>query len=366
MSKILFISDLHGDAVTGGMKRFDDVFGFLADLDVDGIDDIIFCGDLADPDGVDVHACVSAFANRVDEWERTEQRVVWMIPGNHDVVEDGRGTTILDSIEMFKHAVYTEPDVNHIGGINIAFLPYTARAKSYDPGDVVKSWAAQKLKIDLFVGHLDIENYGPGGSETTDMPRGREVFWPLDEIARCYPGVPCVGGHYHKGDLIKFRAVNAAGTAARQELYIVGAPARFTFGEETHTPSYLVLDTDTMSFTRVPIPSRQVVTLCGFDASRIQNGAVVRLKINEPHSRAELEEFAREELTAKRACTVVLGADTVLSAPAAVVRATGELYEDPVAAARRLAEEWPAIDEAAREFRAELVGLVDTIAEEEA
>lgn len=364
MSKIALISDLHGDAVTGGVKRFDDVFGFLYDFDVSPYSDIVFCGDLADPDGVDVHACVERFDWMVKDWGRHGARV-HLVPGNHDVVEDGRGTTILDVMDA-----ESEPGHLEIAGLCAYVLPFTARAKAYRPADVVTNLAANGLKIDLFIGHLNVEGHGPG-SETTDMARGREVFWPLSEIAGLYPNALCVGGHYHKGEDIPFVQGRSLAShpglrsQATHWLHIVGAPARFTFGEEKNSPSFSVLDTDTMQLNRIPIPTRQVTTLDRLDATGITNGAIVRLKVNAP-SRQELEEFAAEELTKKLGCTVVLGADTVISAPVEAAKRSGIESEDPVEAARRLAAEWPAIDRAAEEFRAELVGLVDTIAEEEA
>lgn len=368
MSNILLISDLHGDAITGGVKRVDDVFGWLEDLDYSEFDGCIFCGDLADPDGVDVFACQERLKHFIESFENGN-RAFYGISGNHDVVEDGRGSTIFGSMHS---DFWTEPDVIYLDGCNIGLLPYTARAKAYDPGAQVAEWKQKGEKIGCFIGHLNIEGYGPG-SETTDMPRGREVFWPLKEIAAHYPDAICIGGHYHKGEEIRFdmagQCVFNSRAPAFQMLHIVGAPARFTFGEEKHTPSYSVLDTDTMTIERRPIPTRQVVTLRDFDTKGIQNGAIVRLQLPGlgEGTQEKLDAFAKE-LTEKFMATVVMTNGVKLSAPVEAVKfvAAGAVYEDPVDAARKLAEAWPAIDATAEEFRKALVGVVDDIAMEEA
>lgn len=77
----------------------------------------------------------------------------------------------------------------------------------------------------LIVGHLMIEGIAVG-SETRDMPRGRDVFLPIDSLRDHFPDAKIVNGHYHDGQMYK-------------GVHIPGALARFTVGEAQNTPRFL-------------------------------------------------------------------------------------------------------------------------------
>ncbi len=90
---------------------------------------------------------------------------------------------------------------------------------------LIEQGALENPHVDAVFGHLMLEGIGPG-SETRDMPRGRNVFWPTEVIAECWPKALLVGGHYHVAQV--FSRVN-----------VVGSLARLTRGEVGSTPQFL-------------------------------------------------------------------------------------------------------------------------------
>ena len=80
----------------------------------------------------------------------------------------------------------------------------------------------------IIAGHLNLEGI-TAGSETTKMPRGREVYWPLDAIRECFPDALVLGGHYHERQLY-------------QGVQIIGSLARLTFGEEDTQPAFIEVE----------------------------------------------------------------------------------------------------------------------------
>ena len=84
----------------------------------------------------------------------------------------------------------------------------------------------------VILGHLDIEGATPG-SEITEMPRGKEVFWPTKAIAEYMPEAICLGGHIHSKGVYERDGV---------KIHVVGSLSRLTFGEENLTPGYHILE----------------------------------------------------------------------------------------------------------------------------
>jgi len=62
------------------------------------------------------------------------------------------------------------------------------------------------------------------------MPRGRDVFWPLDALREVCPDALLVGGHHHRRQI--YRGVQVVGALA----------GPLVFGEEDLRPGYLVLE----------------------------------------------------------------------------------------------------------------------------
>lgn len=225
--QLVFVSDLHADARTAGYDRHEDVETALDQavrraIDLDAT--LVCLGDLCDPDSPNLIRCI-CMAQRA---ARRVRRSIW-VAGNHDVLEDGHGTTTLDPIFA---EVMTRPKIVRLDAKKRAiFLPYTASGFSYDPEASLREFRKQ---IDeggtvVVIGiHLMLEGISIG-SETEDFPRGRDVFFPIDLARELFPEAILVAGHYHEPQI--FRGV-----------HVVGSLCRLTRSEVGNNPRYLVID----------------------------------------------------------------------------------------------------------------------------
>lgn len=240
--KILAVSDLHADWTTAGVARYEDVESSLeraVERAIDWKADLFaFAGDLADPDSQRVHLATALAARTAKRLKDSGIQSIW-IAGNHDVVTDGTGATTLSALKAAFDGPMVRVDETptcHVGWIRndlaIVTLPYCAPSHNYSPAtfvEAVRSRVHSSWKL-LVVGHLMLEGIEPG-SETTDMARGRDVFWPLEAIRELRKDrrVVCIGGHYHR----------------RQDyegVHIVGSLERLTFGEEGNAPGWLEVE----------------------------------------------------------------------------------------------------------------------------
>jgi hypothetical protein len=223
MTTVVAISDVHGDVSTAGVDRFEDIVE-VGDRSVQHAIDIgatahVFVGDLADPHTVRSHRSVAKLA----EWRRRlhlKGILSIAIAGNHDVIEDGSGVTVLD---VLKHdgcgPVATQPCTFPVGPDCYALaLPFCASSHNYDPEAIVRKLHENGTKIDIVFGHLNLRGIKVG-SETTDFPRGRDVFWPTEVLRELYPDALLVGGHYHTPQVF-------------DGVHIVGSAVCLRFGDE--------------------------------------------------------------------------------------------------------------------------------------
>lgn len=237
--KILASSDWHLDAVTSGVVRWDEVEAAI-DHSVDvakteRADLYLMGGDICDPDSPCAARAITKTIEVAKRLDLAGIPSIWCA-GNHDVIEDGHGTTMLTPLAEtgIAYAVFEEPDSVVFNQVSIIGLPFTPRSHAYDPTRAVVDMARQARNAAgasgsiVVLGHLHIEGIA-AGSETKDFARGREVFWPLKVIARELPGAVCVAGHYHEAH-------------EREDVMIVGSLARLTHGEETIEPSLLVIE----------------------------------------------------------------------------------------------------------------------------
>lgn len=231
--KLLVTSDWHLDAVTAGLERFGDIdraarAAVQKALEIEA-DRFVFLGDLCDPDTTRSHRAI-AYAIAVERLMREKGLESWWLTGNHDVIEDGTGTSTLTPLKAAGAKVFDSPA--HFGqeggGVQVIVLPFTPRSHAYSPEDYVRSCVDHGTRRMLVLGHLNIEGIGPG-SETTDLPRGRDVFLPLTAIRERWPGAVVLNGHYHRGQ--EFNGV-----------FVPGSLARLTFGEEDNLPGYLIVE----------------------------------------------------------------------------------------------------------------------------
>ena len=241
--KLIITSDWHLDASTAGMSRFDDVKNAVESIVYEAciakVDMFVFLGDLTDPDSVRSHRSVAYAVNVALGLARRGISSRWLV-GNHDVIEDGSGDHTLmafrdldchvsdATIRLFDRPsteMFSEHDHNDV--LFVA-LPFTPRSHPYDPATYVSTLDFPPVSRVVVMGHLNIEGIGPG-SETTDMPRGREVFFPVAAVQKRWPGALMLNGHIHKPQEFN-------------RIYIPGSPCRFTFGEEHNSPGYIVCE----------------------------------------------------------------------------------------------------------------------------
>ncbi len=368
MNKFFVSSDWHLDAVTAGVKRRGEVLEAVRSICSRARNEgagFIFAGDLCDPDALDSHRHTAAVIQLASNLRSNNVPSLW-IAGNHDIVEDGCQTTTLEPLAASGATVVLNPERVDFAGFDIGLLPYTAKTHPYDPAIQVKQWIEMGAGIpDVVIGHLDCGLLQPG-SETDTMARGRRLEWPLHELATLMPGVTLIGGHYHRGQ-------------QKGPLHIIGAPARFNFGEADHVPSYLSVELKigrgkqkrTVAVERHTIPNARRVYSIGTDTDEplkhVQAGDIIRIlagtnsagqDLGDPSlaSNRDLESaLLQAGAVAVRFKTLQHGERAVtdlidrpdLDAPVSA--------EDGFAAARRLAQEWPAAD---AEFNTQLGALV--------
>lgn len=328
--RLIVTSDWHLDASTGGLERWNDVAGAIALVagEVTADDVFIFLGDLCDPDANRMPRCCAYAIGMHLVVEQKGARARW-ITGNHDVIEDGSGTSTLSPLHVLApESVHVEPAVECIDGVFFIWLPYVARAKHYDAAAFIAG--IEQIPEDAPVvvcGHLHVVGIVPS-SETHEMGRGREHWMPTSAILSRWPRALILNGHYH---------------AARVgEVCIPGSLARLTFGEEENRPGYLVItvgDRGDFEIKKHEVPSRKLYTVASVDEARelVTNGeaseAIVRVR-PPPGSPPELG----------RQIVVVLGEEPaamkVLPAPANAtpMMAPGEPRPEPMASARAIVD----------------------------
>lgn len=237
--KIVASSDWHLDQSTAGVDRYDDVCRAIdvsvhAAIDMDA-DAYLMCGDLTDPNTVRSHRAV-AKAIEVQGTLQLARIEPLFVAGNHDVIEDGSGMTTMSPLAATGRGwVFEQPTMRQLSlkraKATVIALPFTATSHDYDPDAFIRK-CAESGDFDnrpvLIVGHLNLEGISPG-SETTDMPRGRNVYWPMDAINECFPDATVIGGHYHTPQ--EYKGVT-----------IIGSMVRLRFDERDNTPGYIVVE----------------------------------------------------------------------------------------------------------------------------
>lgn len=247
MTTLLNTSDWHVNVSTGGFRRFEDITRSVretAEIAVqDRHDYYLFTGDLHDPDANGDGYLYSRFLIETAIYVMERGVKFIAIPGNHDVVENGRGTTTLSALAalMGSHQygerlyVVEEPGLISLPDAEFIALPFTSHDRNYDPAQAIRDCTnlmrSSKLPV-IVAGHLNIEGIEIG-SETTDFPRGRDIFFPqqaCDDLAATGREVFKVNGHYHKAQTF-------------EGIHVPGAVARLTFGkEEEYTPGFQVIE----------------------------------------------------------------------------------------------------------------------------
>lgn len=232
--RVIVSSDWHLDKLTAGVSRFEEVAAAanaIADYAIQSNEHerrsvFVFLGDLCNPDTSRCWKSVRVATRIATKLLAGCVPSVWMT-GNHDVTEDGEGSHSLMPVDVGHPAVHVidyPVGLSPLPGLGILALPYVPRTHNYKP-DVVVNEYKYSVPPKLICGHLMLEGIS-AGSETKDMPRGRDVFLPIDTLRRKFPDAKIVNGHYHAGQMYK-------------GVHIPGALARFTVGEAENTPRFL-------------------------------------------------------------------------------------------------------------------------------
>lgn len=239
--KFLISSDWHSDASTNGLDRFDEIREaayVVADAAIEerrsGAEAaFIFAGDLCDPDTTRSFRAIGLAIEIALHLAKHFVPSLW-IAGNHDVIENDRGSTVLEPLRMVGDhfadmiAVAEHPMYWKRWNARVFALPYAARASTYDPFQSIEN--ARLSSIDLIVGHLTVPS-ADRGSESDDFAKGRDMIFPVAECRKRY-GDRCilVNGHYHRKQI------------THDGVHIPGSLARLRHDEEQHEPGYLVIE----------------------------------------------------------------------------------------------------------------------------
>lgn len=252
MIRFVCISDLHLDAATYGVARMNEIDRSVrAQLEkVRKGDEVVFLGDLGNPGSSRIYEAISR-AIQYDREVRNRGACMHWLVGNHDVLEDGSGGSVLEPLRGYGAEVYSLPDgvVASAGGVDMIFLPHAPLASRYDPGEFLRRRVREDRPTIVF-GHLNPPGITPG-SEAEAFARGRDVMWPEDRpVAR---NVLYVSGHIHRAQEYPKRPrpdVRPWGS-----IQIVGAPVRFGFDEADHEPQTFVAswDGEDWQITREPV-----------------------------------------------------------------------------------------------------------------
>lgn len=244
--RLYIVSDWHADASTSGFDRFDEIADAAraaaddaARFRRDGGDAMFaFLGDLCDPDTTRAFRAISLAIDIALGLAARGVPSIW-IAGNHDVIENERGSTVLEPLQYaavhFSNGaridVACSPVTFGFMGATFVLLPYVARARAYDPKQWIETSTPSKPPDRVVVlGHLTVPS-AERGSESDDFARGRDLVFPVEACRRRWGDrVLMLNGHYHRRQV------------TRDGVIIPGSLARLRHDEETHEPGYLVID----------------------------------------------------------------------------------------------------------------------------
>lgn len=261
--RILATSDWHLDATTAGLARLPELEAYVsylvAAVRTEKVDLVLHLGDVLDPG----HLFESMYQRNLLEYAASLTKAatygsLW-IPGNHDVLDTDTPLSTLSALEcVSRHwqtrplrtedevgvphwlSVVQEPKVSLYPGVAVLCLPYVSRAwtmsvfnkdrlkGALEAAARVRKAGSRKLVV---ISHLSLPGMHPGSED--EMPHGREVPFPVEEVKALKPDL-VLQGHYHEP-----QEVDVSGL----KVQVVGAPLRFTFGERKGAPrGYVLVD----------------------------------------------------------------------------------------------------------------------------
>jgi DNA repair exonuclease SbcCD nuclease subunit len=240
--RVVVASDFHGDHVTHGVSRFDDVeLAVSASVEAAiamNADGYFFLGDLCDPDDPGAVIRCSTLAMRVACTLAGEGIPSIWIAGNHDVLEDGSGATTLSPlgalVTLVNAGVWAplaeNPCLIPFGDYEVMALPFVPTDRSYDPEKEAARMMQAATRPVIVLSHLTVPGVQPG-EETADLPRGRDVIYPVEATKGA---VLRLQGHYHRRQTVDL--------GVGPPMHIPGSLVRLTFNEENNEPGYLIVE----------------------------------------------------------------------------------------------------------------------------
>ncbi len=243
MIRALVASDFHPDWPLLGRSRIEEV-GIAMHESVDAAIEsncshYWFMGDLCDPDnGGDTFKSIELMLE-ISFRLRSKSIDMIVLAGNHDVETDGSSTTTLTPLRALeklyprRFILAEAPRTVVLDDHTMALcLPYTAPSAAYEPATTATELmrTARGRRV-IVLAHLMLPGIHPG-SETKDMPRGREVTFPFKETS---PAFMRFNGHYHARQTFDPKD-------GGEPIQIPGSVARLTFGEEPNQPGFLIVD----------------------------------------------------------------------------------------------------------------------------
>jgi DNA repair exonuclease SbcCD nuclease subunit len=253
--RVYLSSDYHADASTSGLDRFDEIAAAANRVANRAIDHaregnetlFVFGGDLCDPDTSRSYRAIGLAIDIALRLACNDVSSVW-IAGNHDTIENDRGSTVLEPLANVAAQMPTPSRTGRITvveepqwlimrfGLRLVMLPHVARARHYDPAAYIRSvepWIADGIEMPetfLVVGHLTVPS-AERGSESGEFARGRDLVFPVEACrGRWGDRAVFVNGHYHRRQ------------TTRDGVHIPGSLARLRHDEEQHEPGYLAID----------------------------------------------------------------------------------------------------------------------------
>ncbi len=269
--KIIAISDVHLDARTAGVARYEEAMTALytaASFAVDNKADLfLFNGDLCNADcGSFAWVCATASLVVAKKLLKNNIQQVW-VAGNHDVEENGTNYTTLSPISALLAGniygcVFESPGIRVLSSKNhsdrvtlrgpetlLIALPFTSSdersTNRYDPYETYPKLYQDALKWEacsqiVVASHLTtIAGSVELGDESQELARGRGVPLPVEQIAKNKIPTLVLQGHFHRKQEV---VPKVEGGWPHAPIQIIGAPVRFNFGEASHAPSFLEIN----------------------------------------------------------------------------------------------------------------------------
>ena len=197
--------------------------------------------------------------------------LIYMIEGNHDLPRHTGECSALMPLTGGEVGICSAPEVWDVRDYQVAFLPYPNRARlaevfvdyahlSPEESDrlvsahvetILRGLAAQldSTRPSLLLAHISIDA-AEAGAEGSIMA-GRDITIPLSAVPEEFTFAAF--GHIHKPQ--DFSAYG------RPNVFYTGSTDRIDFGEEGEEKSYVMIDFEERSWSRIPIPCRKYKTV---------------------------------------------------------------------------------------------------------